>query len=144
MQFREIFRKSSYHVNTNKGSAVKQSGNDVEGYRPQKVLFQPNIRVILKYSQAFINECSISEYPSNLKACNSPYVQYYFKRIFCFAFLGSYIFISDQKSRQKAIEIGTVFFHSLGNPKGHTLDHLFYASCICHHFPCKLIPISMS
>ena len=32
-----------------------------------------------------------------LKACNSPYMQYYFKRVFCFAFLGSYIFISDQK-----------------------------------------------
>ena len=82
MHFREILRKSSNHVNTNKGSAVKQSGNDVEGYRPEKVLFQSNMCVILKYSQALINECSISEYPSNLKACNSPYVQYYFKRFF--------------------------------------------------------------
>ena len=37
-------------MNTNKGSVVKQSGNDVEGYRPQKVLFQTNVRVILQYS----------------------------------------------------------------------------------------------
>ena len=48
--FREIFRKSSHHVDTNKGSVVKQSGNDVEGCRSQKVLFQPNIHIILKYS----------------------------------------------------------------------------------------------
>ena len=38
-------------MNTNKGSVVKQSGNDVEGCRSQKVLFQPNImRVFLQYS----------------------------------------------------------------------------------------------
>ena len=49
-QFREIFRKSSYHVNTNKAGIVKQSGNDVESYRSQKVLFQLNVRVFLQYS----------------------------------------------------------------------------------------------
>ena len=54
---------------------------------------------------------------------------------FCFAFLESYIFISDQKSKQKAIEIEIAFFHSLGNPKGRTLDHFFYASHIRHNFP---------
>ena len=48
--FLEIFRKSSYHVNTNKSSFVTQSGNDVEGCRSQKVLFQPNMRVFLQYS----------------------------------------------------------------------------------------------
>ena len=37
-------------MNTNKGSVVKKSGNDVEGFGPQKVLFQPNVRVILQYS----------------------------------------------------------------------------------------------
>ena len=31
--FREIFRKSTIHVKTSKGSVVKQSGNDVEGCR---------------------------------------------------------------------------------------------------------------
>ena len=41
-------------------------------------------------------------------------------------------------SRQKAIEIETAFFHPLGNPKGRTLDHFFYASHICHNFPYKL------
>ena len=37
-------------MNTNKASVVKQSGNDVEGYLSQKVLFQPNVRVFLQYS----------------------------------------------------------------------------------------------
>ena len=37
-------------MNTNKGGIVKQSGNDVEGYRSQKVLFQPSVRVFLQYS----------------------------------------------------------------------------------------------
>ena len=48
--FQEIFRKSSHHVNTNKGSVVKQSGTDVKGCRSQKVLCQPNMRVFLQYS----------------------------------------------------------------------------------------------
>ena len=48
--FREIFRKSSHQVNTNKGSVVKQSDNDVEGCPSQKVLFQPNMRGFLQYS----------------------------------------------------------------------------------------------
>ena len=37
-------------MNTNKGSIVKQSGNDVEGWRSEKVLVQPNMRVFLQYS----------------------------------------------------------------------------------------------
>ena len=37
-------------MNTNKGSIVKQSGNDVEGCRSEKVLVQPNFRVFLQYS----------------------------------------------------------------------------------------------
>ena len=50
-----------------------------------------------------------------------------------------------KKSRLKAIEIEIAFFfHSLENPKGRTLDHFFYASHICHNFPYKTIPISMS
>ena len=48
--FREIFRESFHHVNTNKGSVVKQVGNDVEGYRSQKVLRQLSVRVFLQYS----------------------------------------------------------------------------------------------
>ena len=35
---REIFRKSSHQINTNKG-IVKQFGNDVVGCRSQKILF---------------------------------------------------------------------------------------------------------
>ena len=48
-----------------------------------------------------------------LKAFNSPYMQYYFKRFFAL---------------QKATEIEIAFFHSFGNPKYRTLNHFFYAS----------------
>ena len=37
-------------MNTNKGSIVKQPGNDVEGCRSEKVLVQPNMCVFLQYS----------------------------------------------------------------------------------------------
>ena len=37
-------------MNTNKGSVVKQSSNDVEGCRSRKVLFQPNMSAFLQYS----------------------------------------------------------------------------------------------
>ena len=39
--FREIFRKSSHHVNTNKGRVVKQSGNDVEVVDLKRFCFNP-------------------------------------------------------------------------------------------------------
>ena len=42
--------KTSHHVNTNKGSVVKQSSDDVEGCRSQKILFQPSMRAFLQYS----------------------------------------------------------------------------------------------
>ena len=54
------------------------------------------------------------------------------------------MFISDQKVNAKAIKIETAIFHSLGNPKGSTLDHFFYASHISHISPYKLTPVSMS
>ena len=44
----------------------------------------------------------------------------------------------------KAIEIEIAFFHSLGDPKGRTLDYFIYALQIRHNFPNKLTPISMS
>ena len=59
------------------------------------------------------------------KACNSRYMQDYFKRVFCFVFFGSYIFISDTMLMLEAIEIETDFFHSLGIPKARTLDYFF-------------------
>ena len=80
-----------------------------------------------------------------LKACNSPYMlQYYFKRFFVLHSSEPIFSFLIKRSRQKAIEIETAFFHSLGNPKGYTLDHFFYASHIRHNFPYKLIPVSMS
>ena len=64
--------------------------------------------------------------------------------VFCFVFIGNDISFLVKKSRLRAIEIETAFFHSLGNPKGRMLDYFFYASYIRHNFPYKLIPISMS
>ena len=40
-------------MNTNKGSIVKQSGNDVEGCRSEKVLIHPNMHIFLQYSVKF-------------------------------------------------------------------------------------------
>ena len=46
---------------------------------------------------------------SILKVCNSPCMQYYFKGFFCFAFLRSYIFISDKKVKAKSNR-NSIFF----------------------------------
>ena len=61
-----------------------------------------------------------------LKACNSPYMQYYFKRFFVLHSSEVIFSFLIKKSRQKAIEIETAFFHPLRNPKGRTLHHFFY------------------
>ena len=37
-------------MNTNKDGIVKQSGNDVECYPSQMVLFKPNVHVFLQHS----------------------------------------------------------------------------------------------
>ena len=65
-------------------------------------------------------------------------MRYYFKRFFVLHSLEVIFSFLIKKSRQKAIEIETAIFHPLGNPKGRTLDHFFYASHICHKFPYKL------
>ena len=71
-------------------------------------------------------ECSIFDYP-----CNSPCMQYFFKR-FLILHSSEVIFsFLIKKSRQKAIEIETAFFHPLGNPKGRTLDHYLTWPCGC-------------
>ena len=90
------------------------------------------------HGQTLINECSIFDYPTR-PTCNI-----LFKTVFCFAFLRSYIFISDQKVKAKSNRNKNCIFHFLGNPKGRTLDHIFYASHIRHDLPYKLIPISMN
>ena len=57
---------------------------------------------------------------------NSPYMQYYFKRFFVSQSSEVIFLFLIKKSRQKAIEIEVAFFfHSLGYPKGRTLDHFF-------------------
>ena len=97
------------------------------------------------HGQTLINKCKFLTTLSTLKACNSPYMQYYFKRFFVLHSSEVIFSFLIKKSRQKAIEIGTAFFfHSLGNPKGRTLDHFFYDSHIRHNVPYKLIPILMS
>ena len=80
----------------------------------------------------------------NFKACNSPYMQYYFKRSSVMHSSEVIFSFLIKKSRQKAIEIEIAFFHTFGNPKGRTLDHFFYASLIRQNVPYKLIPISMN
>ena len=90
-----------------------------------------------------VNVLFLTTHPT-LKACNSPYMQYYFKRIFVLHSSEVIFSFLIKKSRQKVIEIETAFFHPVGNPKGLTLDHFFHASYIRHNVPYKLIPISMS
>ena len=75
---------------------------------------------------------------STLKACNLPYMQYYFKQFFVLHASEVIFSFLIKMSRQKAIEIEIAFFHSLGNPKGHTLGHFFYASHICHKLPLQI------
>ena len=94
------------------------------------------------HNQTLINECFISNYPSNFEGLKLVLHAILLQTNFCFAFLGSYIVISDRKVKAKRIE--TASFHSLGNLKGHTLDDFFYASHISHNFIYKLILISMS
>ena len=102
------------------------------------------------HGETLMNECFIFDYPSNFELIfdypsNSSYMQYYFKRFFVLHSSEVIFSFLIKKSRKKAIEIETAFFfHSLGNPKGRTLDHFFYASYIRHNFPYKLIPISVS
>ena len=90
-----------------------------------------------------MNVLFLTTFPT-LKACNSPYMQYYFKRFFVLHSSEVIFPFLIKKSSQKAIEVEIAFFHPQGNPKGRTLDHFFYASHIRHNFPYKLIPISMS
>ena len=47
-------------MNTNEGSIVKQSGNDVEGCRSEKVLIQPNMRVFLQYKESKLDGADLS------------------------------------------------------------------------------------
>ena len=96
------------------------------------------------HGQTLVNQCSILTTFPILKACNSPYMQCYFK-LFLVLHSSEVIFsFLIKTSRQKAIEMEIAFFHPLGNPKGRTLDHFLYASHIRHNFPYKLIPISVS
>ena len=69
-----------------------------------------------------------------LKACNLLYT-ILFQIAFVLHSFEVILSLLIEKSRQKAIEKEIAFFHSLGNPKGHTLDHFFYASHIHHNFP---------
>ena len=53
-------------MSTNKGGIVKQSGNDVEGYRSQTVLLQPNVHVFLQYRVKFFKSYQ-EEFRLNVK-----------------------------------------------------------------------------
>ena len=77
------------------------------------------------------------------KACNPPHMQYYFKWFFVLHSSEVIFSFPIKESRRKAVVIESAFFHSVGNPRGRTLDNFFYASHIRHNFPCRLIPISL-
>ena len=98
-------------------------------------------------NRTFINKSlTVTWFVSNptLKACNSPNMQYYLNGfLFCIP-LKLYFHFWSKRQGKKAIERETAFFSSPWESKGGTLDHFFYASHICHNFPYKLIPISMS
>ena len=53
-----------------------------------------------------------------LKACNSPYMQYYFNRFFVLHFLEVIFSFLIKMSRQNAIEIKIAFFHSPWESQG--------------------------
>ena len=80
---------------------------------------------------------------STLKDCNSPFMQYYFKRFLVLHSSEVIFSFLNKKSKQKAIEIKTAFFYSLRILKGRTFDNFFYASHIRHNFLYKLIPLSV-
>ena len=63
-------------MNTNKGSIVKPSGNDVEGCRSEKVLVQPNMRVFLQYSVRVTDQCQ--DQPSTLQHLSDFLNMFYF------------------------------------------------------------------
>ena len=60
-------------------------------------------------------------------------MQYYFKRIFVLHSSEVMFPFLIKTSRQKAVETEIAFFHSLGNPKGRTLDHF-----LCFTYPSEL------
>ena len=52
--------------------------------------------------QTLINECSISDYHSNFEGLQLGLHAILFQTVFCFTFLESYIFISDQNVKAKS------------------------------------------
>ena len=72
-----------------------------------------------------INVLFLTTLPT-LKACNSPYMQYYFKRLFV---LRSYIFISDQKVKAKSSGNRNCIFSSPWESQGSHIE-LLYISAI--------------
>ena len=79
------------------------------------------------HGQALINVQFLTTLP-NSKACNSPYMQDYFKQSFVFCFSEVVFLFLIKMLMLKAIEIKNFIFHSLGISKGLTLDYFFYAS----------------
>ena len=57
------------------------------------------------------------DYPSNLKVCNSSYIQEYFKRLFVLRSSGVIFLFLIKMSMLKAIEIEITFFIPLGIPR---------------------------
>ena len=96
------------------------------------------------HGQTLINECSIFDYPSNFESLLHAIL---FQTVFCFAFLRSYIFISDQKVKAKSNRNRNCIFsppwESQGSHIGSfLLSFMFHMSA--NNFPYKMIHIPMS
>ena len=125
--------------------AFFHSLGNLRGHKLKLLFNASHIPHNVPYNLIDINECSVSDYTlPTLKACNWPYMQYYFKLFFVLHSSEVIFSFLIKKSRQIAIEIEIAFFHFVGNPRGRTLDHFFYASHIRHNLPYKLIPKSLS
>ena len=111
-------------MNTNKGSDVKQSGNDVESCQSQKILFQPNKRAFLQYNvMILVSFCRIlNGLPDEINLfwrCSSPLMCYFMhfdtisSRIYgCFSAL-----LAQNSKTEQAITLKLGNFSKLGISK---------------------------
>ena len=99
-------------------------------YKPSKWVARTSC-----HGQTLINECSTSDHLPTLKACNSAYMQYYFKRFFVLQSSEIIFSFLIKRPRQKAIEIEIAFFNSLGKSLGMHIGSFL----LCFTYPSSLL-----
>ena len=77
------------------------------------------------HGQNLINECSIFDYPSNFEGLYLALHAILFQTVFCFAFLRSYIFVSDQKVKAKSNRSRNCIFSSPWESQGSQIGSFF-------------------